>query len=201
MGLPRKSGEKPRVSSCDVSVSFFSLAAISSVRRRFARRRSRPRSSARRRFAVGLGLQRGLQPQGQRLEKAVDVALQRPRAPRRELQGLGAVRAVEVVHVDPVLGHGLVLGALLHEAPHHRVPPRPLGAQHEEVEALAANAQAEAQRLGGAGLPHHVGEVFELVAGGEGQRRGVRHAVEAGVVQANGHSTGVSRNRPGRASP
>ena len=114
----------------------------------------------------------------QLLDQARHVTLELVAGARGKLQRLGAVRVFEVVDVAPV-GGGLLLGRLaVQELADGGVLAQRVGAEREQIEALRADTDTEAQRLDGALLAEDLVEVLELGGGAEPQRSRVAAAFE-----------------------
>jgi hypothetical protein len=128
--------------------------------------------------AVLVGLERGRDAGAQVLHQALHAAAQLRGAPRRHLEGARAVRGLEIEHVAPVRGHGAPARLLLEDAPHHRAPPDPLGPHRVQVVALAAHANAEADRAACARLPRRLRQVGEIVRGAKLELRRLAAAAE-----------------------
>ena len=123
--------------------------------------------------AVFLALERRRDGATQILEQPLHVAPQFDAHAGRQLERARLVRLLEVVDVTPVERRGFVRGALLDVAARDDVTAGAGRPEHEQVVAAAADADAEADRLGGARLSEHLGQVWEFRRGLERKLLGV----------------------------
>ena len=129
--------------------------------------------------AVVLAVEESGDRRPQLADQLTQVLAQRRATPRREPQRPRPARVREVVHVAPVGRRGLARGATLEERAHEAVLAHPGRAQSEEVVAVAAGADREADGLLRPLLPDDPGYLLELGRGLECEPGWIAPAPEA----------------------
>ena len=143
---------------------------------------------------VFVGLEHRRDQRAQVTDELAHVGAQlRPHA-RWQLQCFRLVRALEVVHVDPVAALDAVAGHVCIDGAAHQVAPARAGrAHHEQVEALVGRRNRQLHRGAGAFLADQAGGDARAVVVHVGQLCRVAAAGELGGTEgAAGHGSVVS---------
>ena len=117
----------------------------------------------------------------QRAEQRIEAIAQRAAAAGRQTQRQRLVRALEVVDVAPIVGHGPVGGLALQILGNRGGLARARGAQSIDVVAVGGDIEAELNSARGALLADDLVQLFQIVGGVEGQIAG-----QAGSAQLVG---------------
>ena len=96
------------------------------------------------------------------LDQPRHVAVKFAAGARRKFQRLGPMRVLEIVDVAPIGGRFLMGRLAVQELAHGGVLAQRVGSEREQVEAVRADADTEAQRLDGPLLAQNVVEVIEF---------------------------------------
>ncbi len=134
-------------------------------------------------IAVLLHLQGGRNRGVQVLEQNPQILNQLGAAPGGQPQSARLVGIVEIVDVAPVVRRRLVRRLLLQKTLHDRPLAHPGRSQHVQVIAFAADRDAKANRIQGAGLPHELTEIFQLLRRLEIEAAGIASPTQRGGRQ------------------